>query len=209
MKREEGFSMQRLAVVVVLVLSAWAGLVSPPPARADVDFNVQIGPRRPPVYVYPRHRWGRPRGLFEFYVAPQPPPVVIYERVPYRTVVPVAPQPVKVVEQDAVGLDLRLLESQNEDVREGAARRLGRSGDRRAVTALSSVVRDDPEDDVREEAARSLGLLGDPRALSALEAASRGKDKSVREAAFEAIHRLRQVQLAAPRPADEPSTSSK
>ena len=59
------------------------------------------------------------------------------------------------------------LENPDPEVREEAARALGRIGLTEAVTALVRALRD-PQSSIRPEAARALGQIGDPRAVPAL-----------------------------------------
>ena len=79
-----------------------------------------------------------------------------------------------------------LLEGEDEEVRAGAARSLGDSGDKRAIDPLIAALRDkDPL--VREGAVQALGRIGGPKVIPALGEALKDKDKGVREAAVEAL----------------------
>ncbi len=63
---------------------------------------------------------------------------------------------------------------------------LGRSGDRRAVSALEGALRDDHAA-VRMVAAQALGKIGDASALAALQTATRDPNQPVAQAAKQAI----------------------
>ena len=82
------------------------------------------------------------------------------------------------------------LGDQNSDVREAAARTLGRSGDSGAVRPLLRLLARDPEEEVREAAAQALGLLADPSAVPGLRAAVDDRSHTVRFAAATALGSL-------------------
>ncbi|MGC8880568.1 MAG: HEAT repeat domain-containing protein, partial [Anaerolineae bacterium] len=76
-----------------------------------------------------------------------------------------------------------------EDVRQAAARALGKIGDAAAVPALIEALRDEDED-VRQAAAEALGKIGDAAAVPALIEALRDEDMWVRRAAAEALGKI-------------------
>lgn len=76
------------------------------------------------------------------------------------------------------------------DVREAAARTLGRCGDSGAVRPLLRLLARDPEEEVREAAAQSLGLLAHPGAVPGLRAAVSDRAHAVRFAAATALGTL-------------------
>lgn len=84
-------------------------------------------------------------------------------------------------------------EGQKEDAykRRYAARALGRIGDARAFDPLVATLRSDPDAFVRWAAAAALGDLGDPRATAALTDCIETDRTIARDAAADALSRLR------------------
>jgi len=78
-------------------------------------------------------------------------------------------------------------------VRWAAAEALGDIGDRRAVAPLADLLAQDTDWEVREVAAYSLGQLGGPEATARLTEAMTDPEQEVREAAREALQRIRQA----------------
>ena len=76
------------------------------------------------------------------------------------------------------------------DVREAAARTLGRCDDSGAVRPLLRLLARDPEEEVREAAAGALGVLADPGAIPGLRAALTDRSHTVRFAAATALGSL-------------------
>lgn len=86
----------------------------------------------------------------------------------------------------------RLLATDRDDhVREEAAVALARLHARDATDDLIAALRRDRCEHVRETAATALGTLGEPRAVPALEHATSDRFARVRDAAAEALERLR------------------
>lgn len=81
---------------------------------------------------------------------------------------------------------LQALHSQDEEMREEAARALGELGDHRAVDPLIELLSDDNRY-VRREAAKSLGKIGDGRAIPPLIVALKDEDRYGREGAAEGL----------------------
>lgn len=81
---------------------------------------------------------------------------------------------------------INALHSEDEEIREEAARALGELGDRRAVNPLIRVLSDDNRY-VRREAAKSLGKIGDEKAIPALITALKDEDRYGREGAAEGL----------------------
>jgi HEAT repeat protein len=76
-------------------------------------------------------------------------------------------------------------------VRKNAARTLGKMGNRDAVPALISALKD-PFQGVRVESAKALGLLGDERAFGPLrDALSDDTDREVRKAASDSVDKIK------------------
>jgi len=88
----------------------------------------------------------------------------------------------------------RALQSNDDDIREEAARALGDFQDPRAVTPLISAL-EDQNHYVRREAAKSLGRLGDERAIPALINALKDDDRSSREGAAEGLAEMKEKAL--------------
>ena len=84
----------------------------------------------------------------------------------------------------------------NPDVRELAARALGRSTDARAVDVLIRALNDDDEE-VRNRAARSLNEIGDPRAIDPLMALFSDKYPPTRYEVVMAMQRFPRKEAAA------------
>ena len=76
------------------------------------------------------------------------------------------------------------------DVREAAARTLGRCDDSGAVRPLLRLLARDPEEEVREAAAGALGVLVDPGAIPGLRAALTDRSHTVRFAAATSLGSL-------------------
>ncbi len=92
---------------------------------------------------------------------------------------------------EAVDLLLPLLKEREAEVRRRAALVLGKLGDVRAVDALISALGDESPS-VRREAILALVRIGDLKAVSPLkELLRREKEEEVREAAREALHKLK------------------
>jgi hypothetical protein len=165
-------------------------------ARADGRFSFGLsiwGP--PPVFVGPPYAYG------PYY----PPPVVVrrvYVPTPVQPVyvrpspVVVSPAPAPASSRHPKPIDLVLvkigeLHSDDDDVREDAAKWLGDSRDSRAVRPLIETLMHDRKDDVREEAARGLGQIGGPDAERALTISSTNDpDDDVRRTASKSLARL-------------------
>ncbi len=81
---------------------------------------------------------------------------------------------------------IRALHSQDEEMREEAAKALGELGDYRAVDPLIELLADDNRY-VRREAAKSLGKIGDEKAIPALINALKDEDRYGREGAAEGL----------------------
>jgi len=92
---------------------------------------------------------------------------------------------------------IRDLRSRQACVREQAARRLGRLGDRAAVPALIEAL-GDAEASVRREAAKALGFLKDARAVAGLVKALGDPDTTVRFYAAYALGEIKAPQAAGP-----------
>jgi HEAT repeat protein len=88
----------------------------------------------------------------------------------------------------------RALQSNDDDVREEAARSLGELQDPRAVMPLIDALAD-PNHYVRREAAKSLGRLGDERAIPPLINALKDDDRSGREGAAEGLADMKEKAL--------------
>ena len=81
---------------------------------------------------------------------------------------------------------IRALHSQDEEMREEAAKALGELGDFRAVDPLIGLLGDENRY-VRREAAKSLGKIGDEKAIPALINALKDEDRYGREGAAEGL----------------------
>ena len=81
---------------------------------------------------------------------------------------------------------LQRLDDPDQEVREEAARALGRIGSYEAVDALVDQLRD-PDSTIRQEAARSLGQIGHPRAVPALTEVLTSGSEELQEAAAQAL----------------------
>jgi HEAT repeat protein len=80
---------------------------------------------------------------------------------------------------------------ESEGMRYNAARALGRIGDPSAIPALTHALQGDARRDVRYYAAQALGRIGDPSAIPALTHALSDGDRTVREAAAQALELLK------------------
>jgi hypothetical protein len=165
-------------------------------AQADGRFSFGLsiwGP--PPVYF-------GPPGYYDPYYPPPvvvrrvyvpAPPETIYVR-PAPTVISPAPGPSSSRRSkpvDLVLVKIGELHSDDNDVREDAAKWLGESHDPRAVRPLIEVLQHDRKDDVREEAARALGQIGGMDAERALTITSTNDpDDDVRRGASKALARM-------------------
>jgi HEAT repeat protein len=114
--------------------------------------------------------------------------------------------------QDVEGL-IRALEQENADVREDAAKALGRIGDPRAVEPLIAALKDG-DDEVRTGAAVALRAFQDDRAIDALITALKDEDKDVRRYSAYSLGEigdLRAVEplIAAFKDEDHPSAPAK
>jgi HEAT repeat protein len=81
------------------------------------------------------------------------------------------------------------LGSRSKDIRLGAIEALGDSGDPRAVTPLTPLLRD-PDNEIRWETALALGMLDEKEVIPSLKAALRDRDRFVREGAALSLERL-------------------
>ena len=90
--------------------------------------------------------------------------------------------------KDIEGL-IKALDDSDEDVRLKAVEALGKIGDARAVEGLIKALDDDI--DVRREAVKALGEIGDPRAFDALSELVHDESRDVREAARDALRRIK------------------
>ena len=99
-------------------------------------------------------------------------------------------------EAQAMEVFMRILrEAPQSHIRSAAVRKLGQTGDRRAVEALITALNDNSRY-VRQFAAKALEKIGDLRAIGPLEAAAVGdKDFVVRNAAGRAFRKLEQKKL--------------
>ncbi len=99
-------------------------------------------------------------------------------------------------EAQAMEVFMRILrEAPQSHIRMAAARKLGQTGDRRAVEALITALNDNNRN-VRQLVAKALEKIGDFRAIGPLEAAAVGdKDFVVRNAARRAFQKLEQKKL--------------
>jgi HEAT repeat protein len=91
----------------------------------------------------------------------------------------------------AVGPLIWSLKDENLNVREAAAWALGEIRDDSAIKPLIQALKDDKDWYVRQAAAWALGWIGDTRAVGPLIKALDDRDKDVREAAKEALKKLK------------------
>lgn len=99
---------------------------------------------------------------------------------------------------------IRELKSSAALMRKYAARYLKDAGDARAIQPLAEALSTDPRAEVRAEAAATLGHIGDPTVLDCLEQGEKDEDRSVAEAAADAITRIRE-RYPKPKPAPPPA----
>ncbi len=93
---------------------------------------------------------------------------------------------IALVERQPAGMDRQTWKEQ----RRAAAKKLGASGDRRAVPVLIEVVKAETFDIIGEIAIDALGQLGDPAAVPVLQdvAGDASRDVTQRDAARRALH---------------------
>ena len=89
------------------------------------------------------------------------------------------------------------LKDEDSDVREAAAKALGKIKDPRAVEPLISALKDE-DSDVREAAAKALGEIKDPRAVEPLISALKDVNWRVRDAAAEALGEIKDPRAVEP-----------
>jgi len=90
----------------------------------------------------------------------------------------------------AVGLLIKALEDQDDEVRRSAAAVLGTIGDEKAVAPLVKSLQDD-DSEVRRRAARSLGIIRSDKAVKPLVLTLEDDDADVRSRAAASLERLR------------------
>lgn len=188
----------------LLALTALLGCASLCEAHPRVGISLGFG-FAPPFYA-PYYRPYYPYGYYRPYsVVVQPAPILVTQPVVVQqpgVVVSQAPPPApsqqpsllevtptpgvvrQTVNQRNVDMFLTQLKASDENVRRDAAMELGRMKAEAAMSALTSILANDPSPSVRDAAARALGLIGSPRALEALGRAGLGdSDRDVRHSA--------------------------
>lgn len=185
----------RSAFLSALGLGLSLGLL-PTAAHADGRFSFGLniwGP--PPVCFGPPCYHGPvyapPVVVRRVYVTPPPETIYVAPAVPVQEVTPAPSTSKRSRSADMVLLKIGELHSEDNDVREDAAKYLGESRDARAIRPLIECLQHDRKDDVREEAARALARFGGPEAERALTIASTSDpDDDVRRAASKSLGRM-------------------